>query len=136
MIFYFIFTVLTLLCDIGQLIPIIDTKSTAEIWKCISKLSTENSRDLIVESPQINKEYLRWRWLYKSNKFLCNEIYEGIIDIITNVIYNYIIYYLIYIFCDVLRYFLFLLATKTISKCRTGLKNNFILFKNTMQIRE
>lgn len=75
--FYFLIPVLHCLCYVGEFVSLVDVKSTAEIWKCISRLGTESSSYVVAEGVSIP-------WLQNAVEFLCNEIVQSVTIILDN----------------------------------------------------
>lgn len=62
------------LCDVTPVISILDVKSTAELWKCILKLSTYNKGQFSKFSNYNKGQSDNLAWFNKIIHILCSEI--------------------------------------------------------------
>lgn len=72
------------LCNTVAEITALDVRSTAEIWKSVIKMSTENAK-ILIEKHDLN--YDCFGWLSKAAKFLSSEILHTVDQMVGKVLY-------------------------------------------------
>lgn len=74
------------LCKTAEEITPLDVRSTAEIWKSVMKLSTENAA-LLTEKQHLKSDC--FVWLSEAATFLSSEILRTVDKIVRKVLYEF-----------------------------------------------